>query len=377
MCTGPAGAPRSVSAEPFLALLERAARDAGVTRLAELTGLDRIGFPVWQAVRPLGRAQSVHQGKGARDLDAKIGALGEALESHWAERVEADGPRARWDDLPPDSRCPRPRDCFTDDRAAPEPGVVDWCVATDLRGGRTIFLPHLFVSLDFTLPTGTRFERSSAGLAIGTCEEEAVETALLEVIERDSMGEWRRMPAAGKARRRIGLGSIPFHWFGHWAERIRRAGANLRVFAIPAVDGTALCIVYLGGGEAFGPSRRLFMGSAAHGSPEIALFKALAEALQSRLTFIAGSRDDMLPSHYRQSPPGALLGGAGLGQALGDFARLEAVSTAPGAVADRLAALGYDVVAVKRLDPPGSSVPAVKVVVPGLGSLHRRRRPPA
>ena len=353
------------------------AREAGVTRLAELTGLDRIGFPVWQAVRPLGRAQSVHQGKGASDLEARIGALGEALESHWAERVEPDGPRGRWEDLPIDSRCPDARDCFADDSAAPDPGIVDWCQAADLHSGRPINLPHLFVSLDFTLPTGTRFERSSAGLAIGTCAEEAVETALLEVIERDAMGAWRRMPAADKAGHRIDLGSIPFSWFGEWADRAKRAGATVRAFATRAVEGTPLCIVYLGGAEAFGPSRRLFMGSAAHGCPETALFKALAEALQSRLTFIAGSRDDMLPSHYRKPPPGALLGGAGLGRPRVDFARLEPIASAPAQLAQRLAAVGYDIVAVKRLDPPGSSIPTVKVFVPGLGSLHRSRRRPS
>lgn len=363
-----------MDSEPFYRLLEGEAEAAGVTRLAELTGLDRIGFPVWQAVRPLGRAQSVHQGKGATDLDAKIGALGEALESHWAEQVTADGPRARWQDLPQEQRCPDPGDCFTADARSPEPGELDWCEATDLRSGRRIFLPHLLVSLDFTLPTRTAFERSSAGLAIGTSEEEAVETALLEVIERDAMGEWRRMPAPDKAPHRVDMRSIPFPWFGHWAAKVTAAGAGLRVFALEAIEGTPLCIVYLGGGEAFGRSHRLFMGSAAHGSPEIALFKALAEAVQSRLTFIAGTRDDMLPSQYRQTPPGHLLGGAGIGERRMEFARLRPVSTQPVKIAQRLAALGYGTVAVKRLSPEGSKVPAVKLFVPGLGSLHRTRR---
>ena len=35
--------------------LAMAARHAGVTRLADLTGLDRLGVPVWQAVRPWSR----------------------------------------------------------------------------------------------------------------------------------------------------------------------------------------------------------------------------------------------------------------------------------------------------------------------------------
>ncbi len=345
-----------------------------MTRLADLTGLDRIGFPVWQAVRPAGRAQSVHQGKGCTDLDARIGALGEALESHWGERVAPDRPHARWEELPHQSRCPDPRDCYTERMREAQPGPIDWCEAHDLRSGRSVYLPHLFVSLDFTLPTNTAFERSSAGLAIGTCEEETIETALLEVIERDAIGAWERLPAEEKAPHRMRIESISFAWFSEWNARIKAAGANIRVFGIEALDESPVCIVYLSGSEAFGAGNRLFMGTAAHGSPEIALFKALAEALQSRLTVIAGSRDDMLPSLYRRTPPGSLLGGAGLGQRPKGFDRLRPACSAPHSVASRLAALGYETVAVKRLNPADSKVPVVKVFVPGLGSLHRTRR---
>jgi ribosomal protein S12 methylthiotransferase accessory factor len=187
---------REVAPELFYDMLLREAESAGVTRLADITGLDRIGFPVWQAIRPAGRAQSVHQGKGWCDLDAKIGALGEALESHWAECVEPDGPHALWQDLPPANRCPEAADCYTDYAGRPAPERVDWCTSTDLRTGRMIYLPHLFVSLDFTLPTATAFERSSAGLALGTTMEEAVETALLELLERDAIGAWHRKKPA-------------------------------------------------------------------------------------------------------------------------------------------------------------------------------------
>ncbi|MFN7174980.1 MAG: hypothetical protein ACK4MT_09825, partial [Thermaurantiacus tibetensis] len=39
-------------------------RALGVTRLGLLTGLDRLGLPVAQAVPPLARAIGVHAGKG-------------------------------------------------------------------------------------------------------------------------------------------------------------------------------------------------------------------------------------------------------------------------------------------------------------------------
>lgn len=252
---------------------------------------------------------------------------------------------------------------------------MDWCSAYELSSGNEFFLPHLFVSLDFTLMGGNQFERSSAGLAIGTCEEEAIETGLLEVLERDAIGEWQRCPVARKAKRRIALASIPFDWFHEWNERVKTAGATLRVFATETIIGTPVCIVYLSGYETFGASRRVYMGSCAHGNPELSLFKALAEALQSRLTVIAGSRDDIMPSLYEPGARGTFLGGAEFGGVLSDFRSVNQCNSRPEIIADRLAALGYDKIAVKRLSPP-DSIPVVKAFVPGLGSLHRKRRRP-
>ena len=55
----------------------------------------------------------------------------------------------------------------------------------------------------------------------------------------------------------------------------------------------------------FGPIQS-FGGSGCHLSKEIALSRALTEAAQSRLTFIAGSRDDLFPDLYEpaQDTPG-------------------------------------------------------------------------
>ncbi len=55
--------------------LERArplAAKIGVTRLANLTGLDRIGIPVIDAIRPNSRSYSVAQGKGITLEAAKV-----------------------------------------------------------------------------------------------------------------------------------------------------------------------------------------------------------------------------------------------------------------------------------------------------------------
>src|SRR5438477_1298280 len=59
----------------------------GVTRVAEVTGLDRVWIPNFTAVRPreLGEGISYYNGKGLTRLAAHAGALMEAFERQAAE----------------------------------------------------------------------------------------------------------------------------------------------------------------------------------------------------------------------------------------------------------------------------------------------------
>ena len=51
----------------------------GITRVADVTGLDRIGVPVAMAVRPNARSLSVSQGKGVDRDAARASALMESI----------------------------------------------------------------------------------------------------------------------------------------------------------------------------------------------------------------------------------------------------------------------------------------------------------
>ena len=65
------------------------AKKAGVTRLADITGLDRIGIPTYSAVVPKsGDLLSVYNGKGATRADAACGALMEAIERQSAINLQ-------------------------------------------------------------------------------------------------------------------------------------------------------------------------------------------------------------------------------------------------------------------------------------------------
>lgn len=352
-----------------------AAQTCGVTRLADVTGLDRLSLPVWQAVRPAGWSLSVHQGKGATAADARIGALCEAIEAHCAEQAQPDGPLASFAALPERQRAPEISDYCRTRGTAPNPDTpLAWCEAEELATGARCYVPHDLVSLDFRAPKATPIERVSGGLGAGPDEQHALATALVELVERDAVGEWQRQDAGAQAMRAMMLGSIPFGWFHDWRERIAAVGADLQLFSLKTMVDVPAYLCILGGAGEFGAGYRRFMGHAAHASTETALFKALAEAIQSRLTFIAGVRDDFLPSHYRQQEASRRPDGWPPDGALPWIDR-PAIDRPIPHIVEALARRGYDRVAVKRLGDGLAGVCVIRAFVPGLGSLTRERRP--
>jgi ribosomal protein S12 methylthiotransferase accessory factor len=342
-----------------------------VTRLADVTGLDRLGLPVWQAIRPAGRSLSVHQGKGATAEAARIGALCEALEADCAEKAAADGPDCPYDALPEAERAPDPGD-YCRVRSEPPGQPIDWCAAADLLSGKPCWLPHDLVSLDFTRGLPSRFERASSGLGAGPGEGDALLTALLELVERDAEGEWQRLDRARRLATAIAAESVPFDWFRSWRSRSRSLDMTLHVFALETLIGIPAYRCVIGGREEFGPAFRRFSGTAAHGDPEIALFRALAEAIQSRLTLIAGVRDDIMPSYHARPRPAPAPAPEAAGRPWQEAAPRPLTAET---LADALAARGYPQIAFKRLDGGRDGIAVTRAFVPGLGSASRTRRP--
>jgi YcaO-like protein with predicted kinase domain len=74
------GTHRSIAPAKTIERAQPHLRHMGITRVANVTGLDRIGIPVVMVTRPNSRSVSVSQGKGL-DLDAaKASALMESIE---------------------------------------------------------------------------------------------------------------------------------------------------------------------------------------------------------------------------------------------------------------------------------------------------------
>lgn len=346
-----------------------------MTRLADITRLDRVGLPVWQAVRPASRALSVHQGKGATHEEAQLGALLEAVESDAAERFEATGPIGTWSDLPKHERVTHPSDFARTRTHDPTAHTVRWARAQRADGG-ILWVPEDIVSLDFTRGIGGPFERSSAGLATGSTLEEAKRSALLELIERDAVSRFEALDFIDRLDFEVEPERITLDWVGEMLGTLDRHGLRLRVFAPPSP--TAMPVIIAGISD---PSKRSrpyvgTVGHAAHPDPDMALFKAVSEALQSRLTFIAGSRDDCWPWDYEGTSKG-MVGSLAPPPVTGidplDFDATPSGASDLRSIVHALAGLGVDQLAFLELaEPEGFHV--VRAFAPGLGSLAKEAR---
>ena len=163
--------------------------EVGITRLANVTGLDSIGIPVIQAVRPNSRALSVSQGKGADVDSAKVSALMESIELWHAERIESPLRSATYDGL----RALEPVvDIFKLSRSAGAEIRADaqrtWIKGWDVLQQEPVWVPYEVVNMNtlgVSASTST-FSCNSNGLASGNHILEAIEHALCEVIERDT-----------------------------------------------------------------------------------------------------------------------------------------------------------------------------------------------
>ncbi|MDD1668453.1 MAG: YcaO-like family protein, partial [Methanomicrobiales archaeon] len=78
---------RVVSPEETLARVSEKIPVAGITRVADITNLDRVGIPVFSSIRPTAQegAVSVYNGKGATPAEARVSAVMEGIERYSAE----------------------------------------------------------------------------------------------------------------------------------------------------------------------------------------------------------------------------------------------------------------------------------------------------
>lgn len=347
----------------------------GITRIGNITGLDHIGIPVAVAVRPNSRSVSVAQGKGLSLDQAKASALMEACESFHAEKI---GPirRAAFHTIAAAGAVADPARLPATGKPFDPGAPIGWIEGYDLLGGAPCWLAAELVHSDYTREPERFFAAGSNGLASGNHLVEAVIAGICEVIERDAIALWHAGGLTMQARRRLDPATIDDPPCRALVARYGAAGMAVRVWDATSDIGapTFLCQIRdMGTGEA-GRLRR-WHGAGCHPDPAVALSRALTEAAQVRLTYIAGIRDDLAPPEYAD-PPGAALGDA-LADALAAATPGVRFADIAGHSADDLAAdlrwllgrlrsVGIEQVVACDLTQPEFGIPVVRIVIPGL-----------
>lgn len=295
------GTYRVLKEDATLARIEEVQPRVGVTRVARITELDRIGIPVYSVIRPTAArgAISVYSGKGASDNQSKISAVMEAV-----ERCLAEAPRNNADVSEPHDEQENIVDSYLNLKEQetvlnPEelilPGLlppetpIEWLWGYDLLGEERILVPANAVYHPYEpLPGSYRLFRSDTnGLAAGNCIEEAVLHGLLEVVERDaySIAEYTRNPGE-----RITLTPEDGTAYELY-KKFTDAGVEVHLWHLPSDTGIHCMLAAIDDVVLRDPAL-LVIGSGAHLDPAVAATRALTEAAQSRLVQIHGAREN-------------------------------------------------------------------------------------
>jgi YcaO-like protein with predicted kinase domain len=369
------GTHRIVEPSETLARYRPLASSMGITRLGNITGLDRIGIPVVAAIRPNSRSVSVSQGKGLDLFQAMASALMESVEGFHAEEA-GEGRRAAYRELARDRDVVDPLTLCTTGRRFDLDASITWLEGFDLLRQEPCWLPAEIVHADYTQPFDGYFLAGSNGLASGNHLVEAISSAVCELVERDAVALWSASGMRARARQALEMASVDDPDCRALLAKYDRAGIDVRLWNVTTDVGIAAFLCDIRDPSADEPRRlRRFHGAGCHPDRAIALARALSEAAQTRLTYITGIRDDLLPVEYEEPA------NADIVDALLDALRQESephpFRGVPSFTGDdlgrdlrweleQLRLAGITRVIAVDLTRPEFGIPVVRVVTPGL-----------
>lgn len=368
-------------------------RRVPITRVLDATPLDSIALPVWAAVTPLAKDLTVHAGKGATSLAARLSAIMEAIERTCAEALPPERLRAasyvelaREGPVLDPAKLSLPFDtAYAPDR------VFRWTLGYDLVQDQPVWVP--MDAVISPAEDGICRGVETNGLAAGNTLTEALLHALYELVERDaiSLEQFCELHAdvgelVSAPPRMVSVAELPENSRA-WAERLHASGLQVLVqdltneLEIP-VFGAFIVDRDFAGNEG---RVTMFAGHGCDLDTRRAVLRALTEATQAHSIVSMGARDTFegtrpLPNraprlrrrldvlHPRNLVP-FRTPEEGSGDLWQDAQRVVA----------RLAASGASRIIVVDLTRADLGVPVVRVIVPGLehpyGSTTRRPGP--
>ena len=379
------GNQRICSPEETLELYSPMLPALGITRIANVTGLDRIGIPVVMVCRPNSRSLSVAQGKSLTLTGAKVSGMMEAIESYHGEHITLPLKIATYEELRYTHPLVDPASLNQLSTSYYHPNLqLTWIEGVDLATGKPVWVPYEMVHTNFSLPmpAGTGcFIMSSNGTASGNHILEAISHGICEVVERDATTLWHFLDPSSQKQTRLDLATVDDPECLEILEKYRFAQVAVVVWETTSDIGIPafLCSIF---DEADGSVRTSFTssGMGCHPNKNIALLRALTEAAQSRLTLISGSRDDNPRQRYERAQD--------MDSQRRNKFELHNISTMRNFDSvvsydadtfeediswelEQLKAVGHKQIVMVDLTRPEFRIPIVKIIIPGLEGSHK------
>ena len=296
------GTHRVIAPKKTIEINEDKLKTAGITRVADITDLDRIGMPVFTAIRPTAEdgAISIYGGKGITKDHAKASAMMEGFERYSAEKQDSDETIiATADEIAEKGNSIElkslnlPQQFEKEDVNALQ---LEWSLTHDLISGKDYYVPSNAVFHPYTPESNIRslFKSNTNGLASGNILEEAILHGIFEVIERDA---WSIFELTHKNYSQINLDSIESELINDTIDKFESEGIKIKLMdftadvKIPTIAASADDTITRDAGL-------LTLGMGTHLDPEVAILRALTEVAQSRATQINGAREDTVRADF-------------------------------------------------------------------------------
>lgn len=292
------GTHRAVPPEETFTRVDPKMPAAGVTRVADITGLDRIGIPVFSSIRPSaeGGAISVYNGKGTTADEARVSAMMEAIERYSAEVGDRELLVDSYSGLSEKENVLNPKELILPDYVKDVEDVrIPWVEGYDLMRDEEIYVPAnaVFHPLPSRYDRVRLFRTNTNGLASGNELEEAIFHGLAEVIERDA---WSLV----EITRNIGPHVIID---GGEIRNLIDKFLNSEVSVLIRDITSDICVptfAAVSDDMMLRDPTLLTIGMGTHTNASVAIMRAITEVAQSRLTQIHGAREDTTTADVRR-----------------------------------------------------------------------------
>ncbi|WP_296806503.1 YcaO-related McrA-glycine thioamidation protein [uncultured Methanobrevibacter sp.] len=278
---------------------------AGITRITEITHLDRIGLPVFSAIRPTSQdgAISIYGGKGISVEHAKASAMMEGFERYSAEKQNENTVTGSISEISTKGNVidietlNLPKDFKKENIDSLN---LEWNICHDLISGEDYYVPsnaiyHPYVSNDNTVQS--LFKSNTNGLASGNSLDEALLHGMFEVIERDA---WSIFELTHKNSSQIDLDSIESDVVNDALLKFSENKINIKLMDLTA-DINVPTIAASADDTLLKDAGLLTLGIGTHLDPEVAILRALTEVAQSRATQIHGAREDTVRADFART----------------------------------------------------------------------------